>query len=450
MKLFMFGQLTSLFFYVFMLTFGGNAFAQLPTGWSQQDIGEPSMAGAAFEQSNEWIVSGNGSDIWYSSDSFCYVYKEVLGDCIITARIMDIENTFDWAKAGLMIRQSLDANSKHACMALTPSGGTIFLHRAFVGQSTNSTSTRPGTITLPCWVRIQRQDSIFTSYYSVDGINWHAQPNDEFVSPDPQGRNPANIDMPQTVYIGFAVTSRRDGVLCRAVFDNVTVIDSSEYVQPDLQIRTDDEFLYSGDDVYNDLIVQTKKQTINKGMVAIYEIKLENQRFASDRFIITAFGGNENWNVSYYDSLSQTDITGAVTEGGWSSPVLPSGGSLKLILEITPESDLLDGSVREELITVASSSDPNRNDVVKAVTTFELMDPLSGRGRIYSNNEDFDKGALISVDYEKVADQVQLSDESTTLPFIWVPNSNEGYRLYGYQTPMKGQFPKSIQKPAES
>jgi hypothetical protein len=30
MKLFMFGQLTSLFFYVFMLTFGGNAFAQLP------------------------------------------------------------------------------------------------------------------------------------------------------------------------------------------------------------------------------------------------------------------------------------------------------------------------------------------------------------------------------------------------------------------------------------
>ena len=426
MKLFVYRQLTCFIFFVFVLTFAGNALAQLPTGWSQQDIGEASIGGIAFEENNEWIVAGDGADIWYSSDAFCYVCRTVLGDSVITARIVSIEKTHDWAKAGLMIRETLEANSKHAFMALTPSGGTTFLHRQFTSQSTNSSNSRPGKITLPCWIRIVRQGSTFTGYYSADGINWVAQPNDEFVYPDPQGRNPATIDMPQTVYIGLAVTSRSDGVQCRAVFDNVIVVDSSQYVQPDLQIRTDDELLYAGDDVYNDLTLQTKSQVIGEGMVAIYDIKLENQRFASDRFIITCSGGNENWNVSYFDTLSQADITDAVTGAGWSSPVLPSGGSLKLILEITPGPYIPDGSVLEELVTAVSSSDPNKDDMVKAVTTFAVSLPPSLQGRIYTINEDFDKGTLISLEYETVPDQLQLSTESTTLPFIWVPNSNEG------------------------
>jgi len=426
MKLFMYGKLTRLVLFVLVLLFAGSASAQLPTGWSLQDIGKMSIAGVAFEENNEWTVVGDGSDILDRSDAFCYVCTTALGDCVITVRVVSIENTHYWAKSGVMIRETLDADSKHACMALTPSGGTTFLHRPFAGQSTNSSNSRPGKITLPCWIRVVRQGSTFTGYYSADGISWVAQPNDEFVYPDPQGRNPATIDMPQTIYIGLAVTSRVNGVRCRAVFDNVTVVDSSQYVQPDLQIRTDDELLYSGDDVYNDLPLQTKSQTIGEGMVAIYDIKLENQRFAADRFIITCSGGNENWNVSYFDTLSQADITDAVKGTGWSSPVLPSGGSLKLILEITPEPNIPDGNVLEELITAVSSSDANKDDSVKAVTTFAVFVSPYLRGHIYTTNEDFDKGTLVSVEYETVPDQLQLSTELTTLPFIWVPNSNEG------------------------
>jgi DNA-binding beta-propeller fold protein YncE len=426
MKLFIYGRLICLLFFFLMLSFTGNALAQLPAEWSRQDIGEPSIAGVAVEQDNEWIVSGDGSDISSRSDSFCYVYRTVLGDSVMTARIVSIENTNDWAKAGLMIRERLDANSKHAFMALTPSGGTTFMHRSFSGQSTNSSNSRPGKITLPCWIRLVRQGSTFTGYYSTDGINWIAQPNDEFVYPDPQGRNPATIDMPQTVYMGLAVTSRRDGIQCRAVFDNLTIIDSSQYVQPDLQIRIDDEFLYAGDDIYNDLSPQTKSQTIGEGMVAVYDIKLENERFVSDRFIITCSAPNENWDVKYYDNLSRTDITDAVTGPGWSSPVLPSGGCLELMLDIRPGPNIPDGSMLEELVTAVSSSDLDKIDMVKAVTTFTVSIPSSLLGRIYTINEDFHKGTLISVEYETVPDQLQLSSESTTLPFIWVPNSNEG------------------------
>jgi len=422
----LFGIRYLVFSFVLVQTVAGSASAQLPAGWSGQDIGIQGTAGAAFEKDGQWVVVGSGSETWYRSDVFYYVYTTVSGDGEITARVVSAENTHEWAMAGVMIRETLDHDSKYAFMALTPSGNTGFLHRPAAGGVMNSSSSDPGKIALPCWVKIVRQGSRFTGYYSANGTNWAAQPNDGIVYPDPQGRNPATIEMAEAVYIGLAVTSHSDGVLCRAVFDNVAVIDLSQYVQPDLQIRTDDELLYTGDDVYNDLALQTKSQTIDENMVAVYDIRLENDRFASDRFIVTSSGGNGNWRVSYYDTLSGADITNAVTGTGWTSPVMPARGYAELMLEITPRLNIPDGSVLEEFVTARSLADPNRDDTVKAVTTFadSIGRPL--RGKVYTTNEDFDKGTLVGVEYETVPDQLQLSTQSTTLPFIWVPNSNEG------------------------
>ena len=53
--------------------------------------------------------------------------------------------------------------------------------------------------------------------------------------------------------------------------------------------------------------------------------------------------------------------------------------------------------------------------------------PLVGAvSMTYTLDADFDLGTLIGVEHETVHDQLQLSQESTTLPFIWVPNSNYG------------------------
>jgi len=46
--------------------------------------------------------------------------------------------------------------------------------------------------------------------------------------------------------------------------------------------------------------------------------------------------------------------------------------------------------------------------------------------RTYTLDADFDEGTLVGVEHETVHDQLQLNNTSTTLPFIWVPNSNEG------------------------
>jgi streptogramin lyase len=46
--------------------------------------------------------------------------------------------------------------------------------------------------------------------------------------------------------------------------------------------------------------------------------------------------------------------------------------------------------------------------------------------RKYTLDADFDEGTLVGVEHETVHDQLQLNKTATTLPFIWVPNSNEG------------------------
>lgn len=45
--------------------------------------------------------------------------------------------------------------------------------------------------------------------------------------------------------------------------------------------------------------------------------------------------------------------------------------------------------------------------------------------RTYTDNADFDEGALAGVEHETVANQLQLSKDQVTLPFIWIANSGE-------------------------
>ena len=49
-----------------------------------------------------------------------------------------------------------------------------------------------------------------------------------------------------------------------------------------------------------------------------------------------------------------------------------------------------------------------------------------GYGRVYTVNKDFEEGTLVGLEDQTVKDQLQLTKSATTLPFIWVPNSNDG------------------------
>ena len=123
------------------------------------------------------------------------------------ARVSGVQNTDPWAKAGVMIRESLTAGSRHACMALTSGNGLAFQRR--VATDGVSTHTSGGAGAAPYWVRLTRVGNVLSGYRSTDGITWTAVGSE-------------TIAMAATTYIGLAVTSHLDGTINSSTFDNVS------------------------------------------------------------------------------------------------------------------------------------------------------------------------------------------------------------------------------------
>ncbi len=159
----------------------------------------------------QYQVSSNSGDVWDVSDNFRFVYKQLTGDGSISAKVVAITDaTAAWAKAGVMIRNSLDQNSTYAFMFPTPDGRRAFQNRFATGSTARSAHSNPGTITFPLWVKVERKGNQFTASYSTDGKTWTIQPANENTGTD-RSPNPQTIVMGGTVYIGMAVTSNNAG-----------------------------------------------------------------------------------------------------------------------------------------------------------------------------------------------------------------------------------------------
>ena len=189
--------------------------AALPSPWATADIGAVGVAGSATYGNGLFTVKGSGADIWGAADAFRYVYQPASGDCSIQARVLSVQNTAAWAKAGVMIRESTNANSVYAMAFLAPvtitsTNGVAFQQRISTGGTTSSIKSVPG-LQAPYWVKLARTGNSFVGSCSADGINWTAL-----------GTN--SLTMATNVYIGLPVCSVLNTLLNTATFTNVTAV----------------------------------------------------------------------------------------------------------------------------------------------------------------------------------------------------------------------------------
>ena len=198
---------------VLVLGLAGNVSAELPAGWSSQDIGTDGGSATCDDVNGVWTIVADGRDIWGTSDQFHYVYLPARSDCEIIARVSSIVNTDDWAKAGVMIRETLAADSKFVDVVMTPLDGmrcvSLQLRVETGGVAGELWS---GLSSLPQWVKLVREGDSFTGYHSDDGFSWVEIDN-------------TTVLMSQDVYLGLAVTSHSSGTLTTAVISNVTITD---------------------------------------------------------------------------------------------------------------------------------------------------------------------------------------------------------------------------------
>jgi len=177
------------------------------------------------EATGTYEITGEGADVWAGSDQFHYVYMNLTGDGEISARVVSNgTGSNNWAKGGVMIRETATGPSKHMVMALTggDGNGICFQGRAETGG--NSSGLQGGPIAAPpTWVKITRTGNDITGYYSADGAEWTL-----FDAPvDDSGgfgiSNPQTIEFPETVLIGLFVCSHADGENRTYTFDNVDI-----------------------------------------------------------------------------------------------------------------------------------------------------------------------------------------------------------------------------------
>lgn len=88
----------------------------IPSPWQQTDIGAVNMPGyASFDNAASVFTSeAAGADVWGGADAFHYIYQPMTGDGTIVARVASVQNTNQWTKAGVMIRESLAPGATNA------------------------------------------------------------------------------------------------------------------------------------------------------------------------------------------------------------------------------------------------------------------------------------------------------------------------------------------------
>lgn len=177
--------------------------------WKEQDVGSVGFAGGTSVSGDAFTVRASGADIWDTQDGFHFVYQPLVGDGVLTAKVSAVGNTNAWAKAGVMIRESLTANSKHALMAGTAASGLAFQRRLETG-GISAHSAGPST-SVNMYVRIERRGNLFTGSSSSDGVTFNAVGS-------------ATIAMAPQVFVGLAVTAHNNAAISTSILSSVALV----------------------------------------------------------------------------------------------------------------------------------------------------------------------------------------------------------------------------------
>ncbi len=177
--------------------------------WTDGDIGAVGKIGSSkVNPDGTILVSGGGADIWNQTDAFHYDYQPMTGNGSVTAQVLAQTNTNNWAKSGVMIRETANADSRFVDLALTPGNGVTLQSRTATHSTPNVSITVPAKAGV--WLKLVRTGSSFSGYISIDNTTWTLV-------------GTVTIPMVNNVTAGLCVTAHDNSKLGTAKFSNVQI-----------------------------------------------------------------------------------------------------------------------------------------------------------------------------------------------------------------------------------
>jgi len=147
-------------------------------GFTAGNIGGPVAAGTHVTFDNDTIeINGGGADFWTTADMGYLATKPLLGDFDVRVRVNGLTRPDNIAKAAILARESLAANSRglHVSVNPPPPGRNQYetAWRATTGGNSAVVGAGFAPAGIPnAWLRLTRAGSIFTSFRSSNGVDW--------------------------------------------------------------------------------------------------------------------------------------------------------------------------------------------------------------------------------------------------------------------------------------
>jgi tricorn protease-like protein len=190
-----------------------NANPESKLGWfsNSGDIGAVQNQGNVTydPQTQSYIVSGSGKNMWFADDQFQFVWRKMKGDFLIHAHAELLGKGVDpHRKLGLMIRTSLESDSPYVDIAVHGDGLTSMQYRRTKGADTEEVTSE---LTGPDVLQLARKKGKFTTSVAKWGDPFSTE-------------QLADVDLGDEVYVGLFVCSHNAGVVEQAKFSNVRIV----------------------------------------------------------------------------------------------------------------------------------------------------------------------------------------------------------------------------------
>ena len=177
----------------------------------QSDVGVVKHKGTGTynNKTQDYYLSGSGTNIWATHDEFHFVWKKMKGDFILRTNGEFIgKGVEEHRKIGLMVRTSLDSNSKQVSAAVHGAGLTSLQYRKTTGGTTEE---KKFDITSADVIQLERKGTTYTMSVARKG--------DLLVS-----QEVADIDLGDDVYVGLFICAHNANVVEKAVFNNTRIV----------------------------------------------------------------------------------------------------------------------------------------------------------------------------------------------------------------------------------
>ncbi len=175
-------------------------------------IGAPFRAGRVEHDAVRrlFTVSGGGANMWFSNDSFHFVWTKVSSDVSLAADIAFPGAGGDpHRKACLLVRQSLDADAAYADAAIHGDGLTSLQYRETKGARTYEIQSG---VSGPTRLRIEKRGKYVSMSLARAGEQLH-----------PAGGS-FRLEMTEPFYVGLGVCAHNSDALETATFANVELV----------------------------------------------------------------------------------------------------------------------------------------------------------------------------------------------------------------------------------